>query len=120
LNSFHPPNVFNRGLKTLTKGEAYLKIVQDELLPKVQPFQPDILVILNGVDPHQGDPVVGNYLSRAIELNDNDFAQLIEILIDFSKCVCYGKIIVLGAGGYNSEITSKIWFQTLQLLHKHV
>jgi len=107
-------SVINRGLSKSISGQEYLQIVE-ELLRIVRKFQPDLVVMLNGVDPHIDDPVVKRYISRVLALTDTDFQRLTEMVCDFVVKNCDNNIVILGAGGYSAEITSRIWFQTLNI-----
>ncbi|MFX1256537.1 MAG: hypothetical protein ACFFAN_01655, partial [Promethearchaeota archaeon] len=106
--------VRNWGIKKVIEPEEYIRIISEELIPAVREFQPEIILFLNGVDTHVDDPVVQHYLNRSISLQDDHFKKIAEILANLALDVCDGKIIVLGSGGYGSEITAKIWIQTIE------
>lgn len=112
--------VCNWGIKRAIEPHEYLKIVKDKLIPATKEFDPEIIIFLNGVDAHVDDPVVQKYPSRAISLEDDHFKILAELISDLALEVCEGKIIGLGAGGYSSEIASRIWFQTVKIFSQKI
>jgi acetoin utilization protein AcuC len=110
--------VFSKGIKKSISGEEYLRIVKEEMFPVVEKFHPDLIIMLNGVDPHIEDPVVSKYLTRTISLTDQHFYQLADMVGDFVKRICHRKLVILGAGGYGSDITANMWAQTLEIMQQ--
>ncbi len=113
-------NVLSIGLKKPIDCNEYLAILEKKIFPPMSSFQPDLLVVLNGVDPHIEDSVVKNYPPpRKLAFSDEDFRKIIGTLIKFSWDMNKGKMVVLGAGGYDLQSTTKIWYQTLCQLTEH-
>ena len=70
---------------------------QTQLLPSVEAFRPDLVLISAGFDSRQNDPL-GHFL-----LTDKDFNSLTGILLDVAAKYCNGRLVSVLEGGYNLE-----------------
>jgi acetoin utilization deacetylase AcuC-like enzyme len=68
---------------------------RERLLPALEDFRPELLLISAGFDSRAGDPL-GQFL-----LTDGDFADLTGMLLDFGARACDDRVISLLEGGYN-------------------
>lgn len=75
--------------------EEILGAFRGKLLPALEDFHPELLLISAGFDSRAGDPL-GQFL-----LTDGDFANLTDMLMDFSSRACKGRVISVLEGGYN-------------------
>jgi acetoin utilization deacetylase AcuC-like enzyme len=66
-----------------------------KLLPHVEKFQPELVLISAGFDSRAGDPL-GHFL-----LTDEDFAELTKIMRGIADRYAHGRIVSLLEGGYN-------------------
>jgi len=80
-----------------TGDDAFQVIQEDILLPVLDRFQPQMLLISYGFDTHWRDPLGGLQLSAA------RIAKLISALHQFSRRACQGRFIVFLEGGYDLE-----------------
>jgi len=74
---------------------AYLAAYRQVVVPALQRFQPDCLLISAGYDAHWDDPV-GN-----CALSVTGYGQLMQLLIDAAEQLCAGKIVAILEGGYS-------------------
>jgi acetoin utilization deacetylase AcuC-like enzyme len=72
-------------------GEAFDAVV----MPALEAFSPDLLIISAGFDAHQRDPLAN------INLTEEDFAVLTRQLVDFAATHCEGRVVSLLEGGYD-------------------
>lgn len=92
-------------------GDAeYLKVMREEIIPALQKFQPDFLLISAGFDAHADDPLAHIRLSR------EGYRQLGEALIGFARENCQGRVITVLEGGYNLEVLADCVADHIQLL----
>ena len=77
--------------------EEYISAFKQKLVPAVQRFQPDFILISAGFDAHQNDPLSGMLLT------EQGFTSLTEIVADLADEFCQGKIISFLEGGYHLE-----------------
>jgi acetoin utilization deacetylase AcuC-like enzyme len=83
----------------LAKGDDGARFAEAwrEILPRVDAFAPDILLICAGFDGHLHDPLGGLRLQR------EDFAELTLRLMEIAARRCGGRIVSLLEGGYRPE-----------------
>jgi acetoin utilization deacetylase AcuC-like enzyme len=75
--------------------EQYLQAFSGKVIPKLEHFKPEILLISAGFDAHRDDPLAQMQLSEA------GFEAMTKMLVDFAEANCGGKIISALEGGYN-------------------
>lgn len=86
----------NFPLPPSTKGKEYLKVV-DSVLPKVFEFEPDITVLILGVDTYKSDPLAGFLLDK------RDYQEIGKRFSPLEK------LVILCAGGYSKEVPDLWW-----------
>ena len=77
--------------------DDYTSILHASLIPKLEEFAPDILLISAGFDAHQYDPLGG------MALTDDGYVKMTEMLLNFAKNHCAGRIVAFLEGGYNLQ-----------------
>jgi acetoin utilization deacetylase AcuC-like enzyme len=75
--------------------EEYLSAMQNQVLPKIDGFKPEMLLLSAGFDAHSEDRLA------QVELSENGFAQITRLLVQSSNAHCGGKIVSALEGGYN-------------------
>lgn len=75
--------------------EAYLYAFSKLVIPQVQTFKPDLIVVSSGLDASAVDP-----LSRML-LHSNSFRELTELTKQLAENLCGGKLVVIHEGGYS-------------------
>lgn len=92
-------NVANRLLNLpMAAGEGsqeFRKLYEDEALPALDKFKPDLIMISAGFDAHTDDPL------GEINLNEDDFAWITEELVKLAEKHCLGRIVSTLEGGYD-------------------
>ncbi|MBU4212827.1 MAG: histone deacetylase [Verrucomicrobia bacterium] len=87
----------NAPLPAGSGDEAYRKVFQDILKPKIIEFKPDFILISAGFDAHKDDPLGG------MQLTPEGFAQMTAILKELAKNICNGRMVSVLEGGYDLE-----------------
>lgn len=75
--------------------EAIFNAFNEELIPRLKDFQPELIFISAGFDAHRNDPLGG------MNLESEDFATLTHLIKDMAKKYTGGKIISVLEGGYD-------------------
>jgi acetoin utilization deacetylase AcuC-like enzyme len=65
------------------------------ILPALNAFAPDLVIISAGFDAHWRDPLAG------VNLRDEDFAFATEAIMEVADRHCGGRIVSLLEGGYD-------------------
>lgn len=89
LNVPMPPNVGDNG---------YQRAFQDLIVPALERFQPEIILVSIGFDAHWLDPLAMASLSLA------GYASLTQMLIDAADRLCGGRIGFVLEGGYHLDV----------------
>jgi acetoin utilization deacetylase AcuC-like enzyme len=79
----------------------YLDAFQTHILPALNSFRPELLLISAGFDAHKDDPLAG------INLTDESFARMTDMLLEASHTSCGGKMISVLEGGYNLQALAR-------------
>ncbi|TCZ56720.1 histone deacetylase family protein [Roseicella aquatilis] len=90
-------NIFNAVLPPGADGAAFRAAWAETLMPAVDRFAPDLLVISAGFDAHARDPLA------QLRVREADFAWLTAELCALAERRCGGKVVSLLEGGYDLE-----------------
>ena len=74
---------------------VYMNAMQARVLPKLNAFRPQVLVISAGFDAHWDDPLA------QMQLSDEAFERMTRMLVDVAQVHCGGRIVSALEGGYN-------------------
>jgi acetoin utilization deacetylase AcuC-like enzyme len=75
----------------------YLDAFQTQILPALNRFRPQLLMISAGFDAHEDDPLAN------INLTDGSFGKMTELLGEISSKHADGRIVSVLEGGYNLQ-----------------
>jgi acetoin utilization deacetylase AcuC-like enzyme len=79
----------------------YETVFIEQILPKIDQFQPEFILISAGFDAHQADPLANINLSTA------SFGWMTERLMEKANKHCNNRIISLLEGGYNLDALAR-------------
>ena len=85
----------------LNDGEGsseFRRAWKDTILPALDEFEPDLIMISAGFDAHADDPLA------CINLSNDDFSWITDEFIKVANKHCGGKIISVLEGGYNLTV----------------
>jgi acetoin utilization deacetylase AcuC-like enzyme len=75
--------------------EEYVAAFERVIVPKLDAFAPEVLLISDGFDAHVDDPLAH------IQLSDDTFEAMTNSLVDVANRHCGGRIVSVLEGGYN-------------------
>jgi len=75
--------------------QEYLDAMRFRVIPKLDDFRPDFLLISAGFDAHRDDPLA------QIDLSEEAFEQMTRMLVEVADQHCGGRIVSSLEGGYN-------------------
>ena len=90
-------NIFNATLPPGSDGALFRRIWGDRLLPAIDDFAPQLLLISAGFDGHRRDPLA------ELQLDAADFGWLSEALVALADRHCQGRVVSALEGGYDLD-----------------
>ncbi len=93
--------IVNAPLGAGDDGARFRAAITERLLPRLEDFAPDVLILSAGFDAHWRDPL------GSVRLIEDDYAWVTEALMDLARRRCAGRLVSLLEGGYDLEGLSK-------------
>ncbi len=90
-------NVVNAPLAPGDGGADFRAAMEGRILPAIDRFKPDLMLISAGFDAHRADPLGG------LELVEADFAWATHRLCDLAGAHCAGRLVSTLEGGYDLQ-----------------
>jgi len=94
-------NIINLPLPPGIEGKKYREIFSSNVLPALEKFQPQLLLVSAGFDGHMDDPLAN------MALVEDDYQWLGKQLYKIAKKHCNGHIASFLEGGYNLNVLGK-------------
>lgn len=88
-------NVLNVPLSEGAGSKAFRDVMERIVLPRVDAFSPEFLLISAGFDAHRDDPLAG------LNLVEDDFAWVTRELCNLAATHCQGRVVSALEGGYD-------------------
>lgn len=85
----------NLPMRAYSGDSDYLDAIENKLVPAIQKFNPDLIIISAGFDAHENDPLA------QVELSTDCYGKMTQQLLEAAKDVCQGRIISMLEGGYD-------------------
>ncbi len=90
-------NIFNAPLRAGNGGEQFREAMSSVILPALDAFAPDLVLISAGFDAHHRDPL------GSLQLTEEDFAWVTLKLMEAAEIHCGGRIVSVLEGGYDLQ-----------------
>ncbi len=90
-------NIVNAPLAKGDGGEAFRAAFGERILPRLNAFGPDIIILCAGFDARLHDPLAG------LRLVEGDFTDVTLRIVEIAARRCGGRIVSLLEGGYRPE-----------------
>ena len=75
--------------------DDYLATIDGTVVPRLEAFRPDVLLISAGFDAHRDDPLA------QVRLSDDGFERITERLVAAADRLCGGRVVSVLEGGYD-------------------
>jgi acetoin utilization deacetylase AcuC-like enzyme len=75
--------------------EDYIHALQQQVLPELDEFKPEFVLVSAGFDAHAEDPLA------QIKLSEEGFERITQLLVESANRHCGGKLVSALEGGYN-------------------
>jgi acetoin utilization deacetylase AcuC-like enzyme len=76
-------------------GAEYLRVMDELVVPVLEQYEPEVIMVSAGFDAHERDPLAGMLLNRS------DYYQITNRLRACADACCGGRIVHLLEGGYD-------------------
>jgi len=90
-------NICNAPLPPFAGGDEFRDAYEEIVLPALDRFQPELIMISAGFDAHRADPLA------SLELEAEDFGWVTERLAEMAATHCGGRLVSTLEGGYDLE-----------------
>jgi acetoin utilization deacetylase AcuC-like enzyme len=90
-------NILNMQLAPGSRGDEFREAWAYGILPALEAFKPELLIISAGFDAHAADPLA------QLRLNVADFTWITEELLSLSDRTCPNRVVSLLEGGYDLD-----------------
>ena len=90
-------NIVNAPLWAGAGGADFREAMDIAVLPRIEEFRPDMIIISAGFDAHTRDPM------SQVNLVESDFAWATGRLMDIAERRCEGRVVSILEGGYDLE-----------------
>ena len=90
-------NIFNAPLSEGDNGEAFREAFTSRILPAIDAFSPDLILLSAGFDAHWRDPLAG------LELTAADFDWITGQAMELAGRHCANRVVSLLEGGYDLQ-----------------
>jgi acetoin utilization deacetylase AcuC-like enzyme len=90
-------NIVNAPLRAGDGGDKFRDAMNSVILPRLDGFKPDLMLISAGFDAHARDPLAN------LNLVEADFAWVTAQLMDRADRYCGGRVVSVLEGGYDLE-----------------
>jgi acetoin utilization deacetylase AcuC-like enzyme len=90
-------NIFNSPLAPGDGGEELRAAFRDRILPALQAFSPELIIVSAGFDAHERDPLGSRSMTAT------DFAWGTRGLMDAAGKLCDGRLVAVLEGGYDLQ-----------------
>ncbi|MBV9567793.1 MAG: histone deacetylase family protein [Hyphomicrobiales bacterium] len=88
-------NIVNLPLASGTGPEVFRAAFETVILPRVDAFEPDLIMISAGFDAHRRDPLA------SLDLGEEEFGWVTRRLMEIADLRCGGRIVSVLEGGYD-------------------
>jgi acetoin utilization deacetylase AcuC-like enzyme len=85
----------NIPLEAGATGADYLLVYEQIVVPVVESFAPDVLLVSAGFDAHERDPLAG------MRVSTEGYTAIVRTLRDLADRACRGRIAMVTEGGYD-------------------
>jgi len=88
-------STLNFPLDAFTGDSAYLDIIKNKLIPEIESFQPDLIIISAGFDAHEDDPLA------QMRVSSSCYGKMTDMVLKAAENICNGRLLSMLEGGYN-------------------
>jgi len=105
----------NLPMRAYSCDTDYINAIEHKLIPVIQKFNPDLIIISAGFDAHENDPLA------QINLSTECYGKMTQKLMEIANDVCNGRILSMLEGGYDySALADSVQLHVETLLSSQI
>jgi acetoin utilization deacetylase AcuC-like enzyme len=89
--------IVNAPLRAGDAGDTFREAMEAAILPRIDDFAPDLVIISAGFDAHRRDPL------GSLNLVEADYVWITQKLMEIARQRCAGRIVSVLEGGYDLD-----------------
>jgi acetoin utilization deacetylase AcuC-like enzyme len=93
--------IVNAPLRPGADGDTFREAFETAILPRIEAFRPDLVIISAGFDAHWRDPLA------SLNLTEADFGWATKKLMEIADRHCGGRVVSVLEGGYDLKGLAK-------------
>ncbi|TRM85248.1 acetoin utilization protein AcuC [Sulfolobus sp. F3] len=86
-----------------TGDDGYLLAFNEVVVPILERYKPEVIILMEGGDSHFDDPLV------ELKLSTYGYLDVVTKVHNIAHRYAGGKLLMLGGGGYNYDATARTW-----------
>jgi acetoin utilization deacetylase AcuC-like enzyme len=90
-------NIFNAPLVSGDGGAELREAFEDRILPALNTFRPELIIVSAGFDAHERDPL------GSLNMTADDFGWVTRELMKSAERHCDGRLVAVLEGGYDLQ-----------------
>jgi acetoin utilization deacetylase AcuC-like enzyme len=90
-------NIFNSPLTAGDGGAELREAFEDRILPALDAFGPELIIVSAGFDAHERDPL------GSLQMTADDFAWVTRAIMESAEKHCDGRLVAVLEGGYDLQ-----------------
>jgi acetoin utilization deacetylase AcuC-like enzyme len=91
----------NIPMRAGTEEGTYVEAFTNEILPALDGFRPELIILSAGFDAHKDDPLAN------INLTEESFTRFTTMVMERADALSHGKIVSVLDGGYNLQALAR-------------
>ena len=88
-------NILNLPLLEGSDGTGYIELMDRKIIPRIETFNPDLIIISAGFDAHENDPLAN------LNWKSEDYYKITKKICLLAERFCQKRIVSSLEGGYN-------------------
>jgi acetoin utilization deacetylase AcuC-like enzyme len=105
-------NIIHMPMSAGAGSQEFREIMQQQLLPELDKYKPELVMVSAGFDAH-----IEDFMAQ-IRLKDEDYTWITELLLDVADRHCNGRLVSVLEGGYELDALGRSVFCHLKSLMK--
>ncbi|RMG59646.1 MAG: histone deacetylase [Deltaproteobacteria bacterium] len=85
----------NIPLRPRATDRDFIRVVEEEVIPAMERFRPDLIIISAGFDAHEEDPIAH------LSFTEHGFFEVTKKVLEAADALCGGRLVSILEGGYN-------------------